>query len=86
MPRPAHPLIIDATCSLDIASRSSAKRVRLFSNWFLDMKAVAEQLLKDDQHQCQAMMERESRPQMDFSIASLIGGFFYFCFTNQLRN
>ena len=81
-----YPFVIDATCTFTIASRSSAKWVKLFSNKFLDMMAVAEQLLKDDQHQCQAMMERESRPQMDFSIASLIGGFFYFCFTNYLRN
>jgi hypothetical protein len=32
----------------------------------------------DDQHQCQAMMERESRTQIDLSISSSIGGFFNF--------
>ena len=81
-----HHFIIDTTCSFEIASRSSAKRVLLYSNKFLDMMAVAEQLLNDDQHQCQAMMERESRPLIDFSFASLIGEFFYFCLTNYLRN
>ena len=42
------------------------------------MMAVTEQLLKDEQHQCQAMMERESRMQIDLSISSSIGGFFNF--------
>ena len=80
-----HPFIIDTTITRDISSRTSAKLVKIYANWFLDMTAVAEQLLKDDQHQCQEMMERDSRPQIDLSISSLIGGFFYFCFANYLK-
>ena len=73
-----HHFIIDTTSTYDIRSRTSAKLVDITSNWFLDMTAVAEQLLKDNQHQCQAIMERESRPEIDLSITSLIGEFFYF--------
>ena len=73
-----HPSIIDTTNTHEISSRTSSKLVKIFPNWFLDMTAVAEQLLKDDQHQCQAIMERESRPEIDLSIASLIGEFFNF--------
>ena len=80
-----HPFIIDNTHSLTISSRASAKLVKLFYNRFLDMMAVAEQLLKDDQHQCQALMERESRPQIDLGTLSLIGGFFNL-FPIYLRN
>ena len=80
-----HPFIIDNTHSLTISSRASAKLVKLFYNRFLDMMAVAEQLLKDDQHQCQALMERESRPQIDLDTLSLIGGFFIL-FPIYLRN
>ena len=80
-----HPFIIDNTHSLTISSRASAKLVKLFYNRFLDMMAVAEQLLKDDQHQCQALMERESRPQIDLGTLSLIGGFFIL-FPIYLRN
>ena len=74
-----HPFIIDTTNTHEISSRTSAKLVELVcTNLFLDMTAVAEQLLKDDQHQCQTMMERESRPEIDLSITSLIGKFVYF--------
>jgi hypothetical protein len=73
-----HQFIIDTTSTSDISSRTSAKLITIYSNWFLDMTAVAEQLLKENQHQCQAIMERESRPEIDLSIASLIGEFFYF--------
>jgi hypothetical protein len=45
-----HPFIIDTTITRDISSRTSSKLVKIFPNWFLDMTAVAEQLLKDDQH------------------------------------
>ena len=75
-----HPFIIDTTNDYTIFSRTSSKLVRIISNMFLDMMAVTEQLLKDERHQCQAMMERESRPQIDLSISSSIGGFFNFFF------
>ena len=45
-----HPSIIDTTNTHEISSRTSSKLVKIFPNWFLDMTAVAEQLLKDDQH------------------------------------
>ena len=75
-----HPFIIDTTNDYTIFSRTSSKLVRIISNMLLDMMAVTEQLLKDERHQCQAMMERESRPQIDLSISSSIGGFFNFFF------
>ena len=72
-----HPFVIDTTNTYDIFARTSSKLFRIFSNSFLDMMAVSEQLLKDNdqqQHQCQAVMNRESRPQqIDLSISALIG-------------
>ena len=57
-----HPIIIDTTNTYDISSRTSSKLVKIYSNQFLDQMVIYEQLLKDDkQHQCQEMMERESR-------------------------
>ena len=81
-----HPFIIDTTNTYGIFSRTSSKLVKIFSNWFLDMIAVSEQLLNDEQHQCQTIMERESRAQIDLSITSLIGEFFNFRFPIYLRN
>ena len=62
-----HPIIMDTTNYPNIFSRTSSKLVKIYSNKFLDMMAVSEQLLSDDQHQCQTMMERQSRPQIDHS-------------------
>ena len=73
-----HPFIIDTTNTYGIFSRTSSKLVQIFSNRFLDMIAISEQLLNNDQHQCQTIMERESRAQIDLSITSLIGEFFNF--------
>ena len=81
-----HPFIIDTTNTYGIFSRTSSKLVQIFSNRFLDMIAVSEQLLNDDKHQCQTIMERESRAQIDLSITSLIGEFFNVCFPMYLRN
>jgi len=71
-----HPIIIDTSNSYEIYSRTSSKLVRIISNQFLDQMVIYEQLLKDGQHQCQEMMERESRPNIDLEISTLIGEFF----------
>ena len=70
-----HPIIIDTANTYEISSRTSSKLVKIYSNQFLDQMVIYEQLLKDDkQHQCQEMMERESRPHIDQEFQHVMRG------------
>ena len=71
-----HPIIIDTTHTYEIFSRASSKLVRIISNQHLNQMVIYEQLLKDGQHKCQEIIERESRPNIDLEISTLIGEFF----------
>ena len=71
-----HPTIIDTTKRFEISSRTSSKIVKIYSMKFFDQMIIYEQLLKDSQHQCQKMMERESRPNIDLDISTFIGKYF----------
>ena len=68
-----YPIIIDTAMDYEISSRSSSKLVRTKSNQLLDLMNVYEGLLKDEQHECQNMMKRESRPKINLNVIAFIG-------------
>ena len=72
-----HHIIIDTTLTTSMSSRTSSKLLKMFTNQFLDMMMVSEQLLKEGQHECQNMMNRELRPQVIPNVLPLMGEFFF---------
>ena len=74
-----HPIIIDATQTSEISSRSSSQLIKIFPNLFFDMLFVFDKLLKHGEHSCKDVMSRESRPKIaPYNFSSLVGKFCLF--------
>merc|ERR1711862_1022446 len=59
-----YPIIIDIAGYIEIASRTSSKLVKIYFNKFLEILSFTD-FLAEENHHCQKLMERESRPQFN---------------------